>query len=93
MPHHVYYQLAILGLVWLCVMLHYAWPSQSTVSPQPPAEPVSPQYKRKRSNDPKPFGLCTSPLRIIVSPRKQSKMPPYHPRVRGLFAMLPQQFY
>ena len=23
-PHHVYYQLAILGLVWLCIMLHYA---------------------------------------------------------------------
>ena len=61
-PHHVYSQLAILGLVWLCVMLHYAWPSPGTVSPQPQAEPVSPQYKRKRSNDPKPFaGLTQRP--------------------------------
>src|SRR5262245_34426063 len=29
---------------------------------------------------------CTSPLRIIVSPRKPGKMPPDHPIVRGLFA-------
>jgi hypothetical protein len=38
-------------------------------------------------------GSCTSPLRIIVSPRKPGKMPPYHPMVRGLFAMIPHQFY
>jgi hypothetical protein len=24
-PQHVYYQLAILGLLWLCVLLHYCW--------------------------------------------------------------------
>src|SRR5229473_6505497 len=36
---------------------------------------------------------CTSPLRIIVSPRKPGKMSPYHPIVRGLFAMIPHQFY
>src|SRR5215831_13489829 len=36
---------------------------------------------------------CTSPLRIIVSPRKPGKMLPYHPIVRGLFAMIPHQFY
>ncbi len=23
-PHHVYYQLAIVGLLWLCIMLHYS---------------------------------------------------------------------
>ena len=29
-PHHVYYQLAIVGLLWLCVMLHYLGPSLVT---------------------------------------------------------------
>ena len=62
LPPHVSYHLAILGLVWLGVLLHYAWPSQGTGSPQPQAEPVSPQYKRKRSNDPNPFaGLAQRP--------------------------------
>ena len=31
-PHHVYYQLAILGLLWLCVILHYFWPRRSAMS-------------------------------------------------------------
>ena len=26
-PHLLFYQLAVLGLLWLCVMLHAAWPS------------------------------------------------------------------
>ena len=30
-PHHVYYQLAIVGLLWLCVMLHYVWSSRGAV--------------------------------------------------------------
>ncbi len=25
-PHLFYYQLVILRLLWLCAMLHYAWP-------------------------------------------------------------------
>ena len=61
-PHHVYYQLAILGLLWLCVILHYVWPSQSVVSPQPSVQPAPPQGKRKRSNEPQPFaGLTQRP--------------------------------
>src|SRR5215467_8728669 len=55
-PHHLYYQLAIVGLLWLCVMLHYIWQSRGVVSPQPPMQPVPPPLKRKRSNEPKPFG-------------------------------------
>jgi hypothetical protein len=47
-PHHIYYQLVIVGLLWLCVMLHYVWPSQDAVSPPPP---VPPQLKRKRSKE------------------------------------------
>jgi hypothetical protein len=40
-PHHVYYQLAILGLLWLCVILHYAWPSR--YAPSPPKLVVYPK--------------------------------------------------
>lgn len=61
-PHHVYYQLAILGLLWLCVFLHYFWPSRSALSPQSQAEPVPPTGKRQRADGPKPFeGLTQKP--------------------------------
>jgi hypothetical protein len=42
-PPHIYYQLTIVGLLWLCIMLHYVWPSRGAVSPQPPAAPVLPK--------------------------------------------------
>src|SRR6516165_11550591 len=58
-PHQIYYQLVIVGLLWLCVMLHYVWPSPDAVSPPPPGPP---QLKRKRSKEPKPcVGLTTKP--------------------------------
>jgi IS1 family transposase len=61
-PHHIYYQLAIVGLLWLCIMLHYGWPSRGAGSPQPPAAPVPPKFKRTRANEPKPFeGLTKKP--------------------------------
>src|SRR5437762_2893744 len=60
-PHHIY-QLAIVGLLWLCVMLHSMWPSRGAVSPPPPVQPVPPQLKRTRSNGPKSFvGLTQRP--------------------------------
>ena len=31
-PHSVYYQLAVVGFLWLCIMLHSVWPSQNAVS-------------------------------------------------------------
>ncbi len=52
-PHHVYYQLAILGCLWLCIMLHSGWPSRATASHPKPPEPVPSKGKRKRSNEPK----------------------------------------
>src|SRR5260221_2607918 len=59
---HVYYQLAVVGLLWLCVMLHYVWPSQGAGSPQPPAEPVPPQRQRQRASERTPFaGLTQRP--------------------------------
>ena len=60
--HHVYYQLAILGFLWLCIMVHGGWPSRSTRSPLRPAEPVPLTCKRTRSTEPTPFeGLTQRP--------------------------------
>jgi IS1 family transposase len=59
-PHLFFYQLAILGLLWLCVMLHAAWPSRCAVAPQKPAELI--KSLRQRSKEPKPFaGLTHKP--------------------------------
>jgi IS1 family transposase len=92
-PQHVYYQLAILGLFWLCIMLHYVWPSRGAMAPQPPAEPVPPQCKRKRSKEPRPFeGLTQRPYCAACEyaanhptpppPRRPDPMPPTNGRPR-----------
>src|SRR6266567_6407672 len=61
-PHHVYYQLAVVGLLWLCVMLHAIWSSRGALSPPPLSEPVPPQGKHKRGNEPTSFeGLTQRP--------------------------------
>src|SRR5229473_6941268 len=58
--HLFFYQLMFLGLLWLCVMLHYAWPNECTGGEQRPSKPVPPP--RKRSSDPQPFpGLTRTP--------------------------------
>jgi hypothetical protein len=41
-PHLFYYQLVILGLLWLFVMLHSAWPSRSAPVQGTSAEPIKP---------------------------------------------------
>jgi hypothetical protein len=54
-----FYQLGLIALVWLCVMLQWAWPSDTAVCP-PPLEPPPPLPKRHR--EPQPFaGLTTKP--------------------------------
>jgi len=58
--HLFFYQLMVLGLLWLCVMLHYAWPNEWTGGDQKPSTPLPPPCKR--SSDPKPFpGLTRTP--------------------------------
>src|SRR3989441_632433 len=60
-PQPFFYQLVVLGLLWLFVMLHYAWPSRCVASPHQPAKPILPP--RKHSSDPQPFsGLSRRPL-------------------------------
>ena len=59
-PHLVYYQLAILALLWLRLMLPNLWPSPPGGAPKTPTQPSRPQ--RKRSTEPKPFaGLTHKP--------------------------------
>src|SRR5437870_756809 len=58
--HLVFYQLMFLGLLWLCVMLHDAWPNECPGEEQRPSQPLPPP--RKRSSDSKPFpGLTRTP--------------------------------
>jgi IS1 family transposase len=52
-------QLALIALVWLCLMLHWMWPSDPAACPTMP-EPPPPWPKRHR--EPKSFaGLTTKP--------------------------------
>src|SRR5499433_3879505 len=57
--HLFYYQLTLIALVWLCVMLHWVWPSDPTPCP-PTLEPRPPVPKGHRER--LPFaGLTTKP--------------------------------
>src|SRR5919109_808021 len=59
LPTLFFYQLVLVALVWLCVMLQWAWPSDPTTGP-PPSEPTPPKPKRHR--EPTPFaGFTTKP--------------------------------
>src|SRR5215813_4071676 len=56
-----FYQLGLLALLWLCLMLHYTWPSDRATQRQSPSQPASPPPP-KRSRGPKPFaGLTHKP--------------------------------
>ena len=58
--HLFFYQLVLLGLLWLCCMLHAAWPSSDAAGVSRPPELIPPS--RKRSRVPKPFpGLTHKP--------------------------------
>src|SRR6266850_1464219 len=57
--HLFFHQLVLVALIWLCVMLHWAWPSDPATCPTTP-EPTPPGPKRHRER--KPFaGLTTKP--------------------------------
>src|SRR4029450_12875104 len=51
-----FYQLTLIALVWLCVMLHWVWPSDSAACPTIP-ERLPPLPKRRR--EPTPFAGFT----------------------------------
>ena len=57
----LFYELLLLGLLWLCVLLYYAWPSDCPIGNQ--RTPTCAKPPRKRFRDPKPFpGLTCKPL-------------------------------
>src|SRR6266487_1672014 len=57
--HLFFYQLVLLGLLWLCVMLHSVWLNECPGGDQRPSQPLPP---RKRSSDSKPLpGLTRTP--------------------------------
>ena len=51
--YHVFYQLMLLGLLWLFLMLHVVWPSARPAQKQRTTQPITPPHKR--SKEPKPF--------------------------------------
>jgi IS1 family transposase len=58
--HLFFYQLVLLGLLWLCCMLHDAWPSGHAADLQRLPQPLPPPRKLPRA--PKPFpGLTHKP--------------------------------
>ena len=56
-PNLFFYQLVLVALVWLCVMLHWAWPSDCAPAQLTPSQPTPPRHKRRR--EPKPFAGVT----------------------------------
>src|SRR5499427_117952 len=70
-----FYQLVLVALVWLCVMLHWAWPSAPATAGPTTLEPTPPRPKRRR--EPKPFaGLTTKPH---CDACEQDRVPRPHP--------------
>ena len=61
MPDPLFYRLLLVGLVWLCLILHVVWPyDRATAGPTTPRPAKAPP---KRSSDLKPFpGLTRTPL-------------------------------
>ena len=55
----VFYEFVLFGLLLLCTMRYYGWPSARPGGDQRPSKPLPP---RKRSGDPQPFpGLTCKP--------------------------------
>ena len=76
-PHLFYYQLVVLGLLWLCVMLHDVWPSRCALSHPRRAAPEPIKPKRQRSNEPKPFaGLTQKPHCALCEQEARHPEPP-----------------
>jgi IS1 family transposase len=88
MPDPLFYQLLLVGLVWLCLMLHVVWPYDcATAGPTTPRPAKAPP---KRSSDPKPFpGLTHKPhceacaQAAVLRPQAPCAPPPRIVSTRG----------
>ena len=76
--HLLYYQLALLALVWLFIMLHLTWPTPGVTAPAALAEPEPITPKRPRFHEPKAFeGLTAKPhCALCARDTVQPKTPP-----------------
>jgi hypothetical protein len=50
-------QLVLVALVWLCLLLYWAWPSDCGTAPLTPSQPAPPRHKCRREL--KPFAGVT----------------------------------
>src|SRR5712691_6928887 len=58
--HLFFYQLTLIALVWLCLMLQWAWPSDPVAACPTTLDPTPPRPQRHR--EPTPLaGLMTKP--------------------------------
>ena len=76
-PHLFFYQLVVLGFLWLFVMLHSAWPSQCAVASPKPAQLIKP--RQPRSKEPKPFAGLTHTSPVPYASKKQRTPSRYLP--------------
>src|SRR6266852_9304735 len=89
MVSHLFFsQLVLLGLLWLCCMLHAAWPSRDAAGVPRPPELIPPSRKRPRV--PKPFpGLTHTPRceacaqAAVPHPQASCALPPRIVSTRG----------
>jgi|RhiMetdeSRZDD1v2_1073273.scaffolds.fasta_scaffold311467_2 hypothetical protein len=73
--HHLFYQLALLAVIWLFVMVHL-----TGAKPGRPAPPVSAKPKRKRSTEPKAFEGLTQKPHCALCEQEIDETPPAPPR-------------
>ena len=93
-PYHVYYQLAIVGLLWLCIVLYYIWPSRDARSPSADELTRAPQVQAQtrqrtanllRASRNVPIAPRVHTMRIIPKlppPQRPEPMPPTNRRPR-----------
>ena len=81
--HLVFYQLMFLGLLWLCVMLHYAWPNDAGIAgEQRPSKPLPPPRKRSRALKPFPGLTRKPPCAACEQAHEHAPQPPGCPPPR-----------
>ena len=57
-----FYQLMLIALVWLCLMLHWLWPSEPAAMRSTTAQPIPPTRTRAKVPKPSPGLTRQTPL-------------------------------